>query len=54
MAEPKSYIVAIDNYDEVVNTIPVEEMLWKLRTTQVINFSDKQIIMSEKPDVKPT
>ena len=49
--EPKAYGVAMDNYEQLVNTIPVEEVLRKLLTKRVINFSDKQIIMSEKSDV---
>ena len=50
--EPEAYKVAMDNYDKLVNVIPVEEVLRKLLTKRVINLSDKQIIMSEKSDVK--
>jgi len=49
--EPKAYKVAMDNYEKLVNVIPVEEVLRKLLTKRVINLSDKQIIMSEKSDV---
>ena len=49
--EPKAYGVAMDNYEQLVNTIPVEEVLRKLLTKRVINLSDKQIIMSGKSDV---
>jgi len=49
--EPQVFKVAMDNYEQLVNVIPVEEVLRKLLTKRVINFSDKQIIMSEKSDV---
>lgn len=48
--ENKAYGVVLNNYEQLLNVIPVSEVLAKLLSRRIISIDDKQLIKAEKSD----